>query len=117
MEKTISITAISSVSPLGSNENIIWQNLPPKGKYEFKVVNFSDRGGSNFKAQIEFAGQIFDYEVNGIVNNVVFSTGTALFEDTLYIYYGAADKCIACASVSLKELLKELLLNKVDYES
>ena len=46
-------------------ENIIWQNLPPKGKYEFKVVNFSDRGGSNFKAQIEFAGQIFDYEVNG----------------------------------------------------
>lgn len=59
----------------------------------------------------------FDYELNGIVNNVVFPTGTALFDDTLYIYYGAADKCIACASVSLKELLKELLLNKVDYES
>jgi len=55
----------------------------------------------------------FDYELNGVVNNVVFPTGTALFDDTLYIYYGAADKCIACASVSLKELLKELLLNKV----
>jgi predicted GH43/DUF377 family glycosyl hydrolase len=59
----------------------------------------------------------FDYELNGVVNNVVFPTGTALFEDTLYIYYGAADKCIACASVSLKELLKELLLNKVNHES
>ena len=58
-----------------------------------------------------------DYEIKGVVNNVVFPTGTALFEDILYIYYGAADKCIACASVSLKELLKELLLNKVDYES
>jgi predicted GH43/DUF377 family glycosyl hydrolase len=48
---------------------------------------------------------------------VVFPTGTALFDDALYIYYGAADKCIACASVSLKELLKELLLNKVNHES
>lgn len=58
-----------------------------------------------------------DYELKGVVNNVVFPTGTALFDDTLYIYYGAADKCIACASVSLKELLTELLLNKIDYES
>ena len=52
-----------------------------------------------------------DYETKGYVNNVVFPTGTALFDDTLYIYYGAADKRIACASVSLKELLSELLLN------
>lgn len=59
----------------------------------------------------------FNYELNGVVNNVVFPTGTALFDDTLYIYYGAADKCIACASVSLKELLKELLLNKVKNEN
>jgi predicted GH43/DUF377 family glycosyl hydrolase len=59
----------------------------------------------------------FDYELNGVVNNVVFPTGTSLFDDTLYIYYGAADKCIACASVSLKELLQELLLNKTNYES
>ena len=59
----------------------------------------------------------FDYELNGVVNNVVFPTGTSLFDDTLYIYYGAADKCIACASVNLKELLQELLLNKTNYES
>jgi predicted GH43/DUF377 family glycosyl hydrolase len=59
----------------------------------------------------------FDYELKGVVNNVVFPTGTALFGDILYIYYGAADKCIACASVSLKSLLKELILNKVDHES
>ncbi len=58
----------------------------------------------------------FKYELNGVVSNVVFPTGTALFDDTLYIYYGAADKCIACASVSLKELLNELLLNKMNYE-
>jgi beta-1,2-mannobiose phosphorylase / 1,2-beta-oligomannan phosphorylase len=42
------------------------------------------------------------------VNNVVFPTGTALFDDTLYVYYGAADTRIACASMSLKELMQEL---------
>jgi predicted GH43/DUF377 family glycosyl hydrolase len=53
----------------------------------------------------------FDWEVHGVVDNVVFPTGTALFDDTLYIYYGAADKHIACASVSLSALVAELLLN------
>ena len=51
------------------------------------------------------------WELKGEVNNVCFPTGAALFEDTLYIYYGAADERIACASVSLSGLLKELLLN------
>lgn len=58
-----------------------------------------------------------DYEKNGVVSNVVFPTGTSLFDDTLYIYYGAADKCIACASMSLQALLNELLLNPTHYES
>lgn len=53
-----------------------------------------------------------DWELVGVVNNVVFPTGTALFDDTLYVYYGAADKCIACASMSLKELTAELVAHK-----
>jgi predicted GH43/DUF377 family glycosyl hydrolase len=55
-----------------------------------------------------------DYELRGEVNNVCFPTGTALFGDDLYIYYGAADEQIACASMSLSGLLAELLsLRKV----
>ncbi|MFN0030995.1 MAG: pesticidal protein Cry7Aa [Flavobacteriales bacterium] len=50
-----------------------------------------------------------DWELKGEVNNVCFPTGTALFGDTLYIYYGAADERIACASVSLSSLVDELL--------
>lgn len=53
----------------------------------------------------------YNWELKGEVNNVCFPTGTALFNDTLYIYYGAADEQIACASVSISALLKELLLN------
>ena len=49
-----------------------------------------------------------EWETQGFVSNVVFPTGTALFGDTLYIYYGAADKRIAVATVSLSELLFEM---------
>jgi len=53
----------------------------------------------------------YRWELIGDVNNVVFPTGTALFGDTLFIYYGAADSHIAVASLSMSELMKELLLN------
>lgn len=57
-----------------------------------------------------------EWERKGAVNNVVFPTGTALFGDTLYIYYGAADSVIACASISLSALLVELLTYAVKDE-
>jgi predicted GH43/DUF377 family glycosyl hydrolase len=50
-----------------------------------------------------------EWELYGEVNNVVFPTGTSLFGDTLFIYYGAADTVIACASVNLPALVTELL--------
>ncbi|MEP7256568.1 MAG: hypothetical protein ABI666_12385 [Ferruginibacter sp.] len=53
------------------------------------------------------------WELKGEVNNVVFPTGTAIFDDTLYIYYGAADKRIAVVSLNLVELITELLEHKV----
>jgi predicted GH43/DUF377 family glycosyl hydrolase len=51
----------------------------------------------------------YSWEIKGEVSNVVFPTGSALFGDTLYIYYGAADKRIACVSLSLSALVAELL--------
>ncbi|MEI7492092.1 MAG: pesticidal protein Cry7Aa [Bacteroidota bacterium] len=51
----------------------------------------------------------YDWELYGEVNNVVFPTGTAIFGNTLFIYYGAADSYIACASLSLSSLLAELI--------
>lgn len=48
------------------------------------------------------------WELKGVVNNVCFPTGAVLEEDTLFIYYGAADEQIAVATVSLSALLAEL---------
>jgi predicted GH43/DUF377 family glycosyl hydrolase len=51
-----------------------------------------------------------EWELKGEVNNVCFPSGAIVEEDTLYIYYGAADERIAVASLNLQELLTELKL-------
>jgi predicted GH43/DUF377 family glycosyl hydrolase len=56
------------------------------------------------------------WECTGEVNNVVFPTGTSIFEDTLYVYYGAADEQIGCASMSLTALVNELLKHPKTYD-
>ena len=48
------------------------------------------------------------YEKIGDVNNVVFPEGLALFEDDLFVYYGAADRVIGWGKISLSALLSEL---------
>lgn len=58
-----------------------------------------------------------DWELHGEVDNVCFPCGTALFGDTLYIYYGASDRQIAYASLSLTELIAELKLNTIKDEA
>lgn len=52
------------------------------------------------------------WELIGEVNNVCFPTGTVVEHDTLYIYYGAADERIAVVSLSVSELLDELIKYK-----
>jgi predicted GH43/DUF377 family glycosyl hydrolase len=56
------------------------------------------------------------WELKGEVNNVCFPSGTALFDDTLYIYYGAADERIGTASMSISQLIKELMLHTTKNE-
>lgn len=53
------------------------------------------------------------WELTGYVNNVVFPTGTARFDERLYVYYGAADKRIAAVSLEFDELMNALLDNKI----
>lgn len=57
-----------------------------------------------------------EWELKGEVNNVCFPTGTVVIDDMLYIYYGAADRQIAYATVSLSQLLNELMLNTTSDE-
>ncbi len=48
------------------------------------------------------------YEKTGEVANVVFSCGTCVRGDTLFLYYGAADKVVGVASASLARIVDAL---------
>jgi len=47
-----------------------------------------------------------EYEVRGDVGNVVFPCGWVADGNMVFMYYGAADTCVAVASGSLTEMLK-----------
>ena len=48
------------------------------------------------------------YELEGYYPGVCFPCGKVLIGDTLYIYYGGADKYIGLATCKLQELLEDL---------
>jgi predicted GH43/DUF377 family glycosyl hydrolase len=45
-----------------------------------------------------------DYECNGFFGQVVFTCGALLEGQTLRLYYGAADTCMACAEIPLADI-------------
>jgi len=57
----------------------------------------------------------YAWELRGEVNNVCFPTGAVVIKEILYIYYGAADERIACASVNINVLINELKLNTIQH--
>ena len=50
----------------------------------------------------------YDYEIDGIYKGCVFPTGNIIVDDTLYVYYGAADKYIGVATCKINDLLNYL---------
>jgi len=52
----------------------------------------------------------FDHEINGLYKGCVFPTGNVIVGDTLYVYYGCADKYIGVATCNVEELIQSLVL-------
>ncbi|OYV62812.1 MAG: hypothetical protein B7Z72_14815, partial [Gemmatimonadetes bacterium 21-71-4] len=69
-----------------------------------------DATGTNVLART--ADPIFEavepYEKEGEIPNVVFSCGAVVRDDTLFLYYGAADRVIGVATASMKHMLDAL---------
>lgn len=53
------------------------------------------------------------YELEGIVDNVVFSCGVVLLNDQFYLYYGGGDRVIGVATIDKNQLLKNLTTCKL----
>ena len=48
------------------------------------------------------------YETDGFFGNVVFSCGCAVRNDEVTIYYGASDDSVACLTLSLEDIYRNL---------
>ncbi|WP_027473689.1 glycoside hydrolase family 130 protein [Saccharicrinis fermentans] len=47
----------------------------------------------------------YEYETNGFYQGCVFPTGNVIVDDTLYVYYGAADKYVGLATCKVSDIL------------
>lgn len=54
------------------------------------------------------------FEKRGVVNDVVFPCGYVLKDDTIFLYYGGADKVVCGATISLKTLIDYLLRSRTE---
>lgn len=57
-----------------------------------------------------------EHETSGYYNGCVFPTGNVIVDDTLYVYYGSADKYICVATSPVNELLDYLLSDNCKLE-
>jgi len=103
---------VGSAAPpikVGANWLMIYHGVSRHGVYRLGAA-ILDSSGTSVLART--ADPIFEplekYEKEGEIPNVVFSCGTVVRGDTLFLYYGAADKVIGVATASLAHMLDAL---------
>lgn len=90
---------------------LIYHGVSKTGTYRFGAALLETNNPTNVIART--VDPIMEpktpYELHGQVDNVVFSCGYILREDTVYLYYGGADAVIGVATVHLHTLLAKLI--------
>jgi predicted GH43/DUF377 family glycosyl hydrolase len=103
---------VGSAAPpikVGTNWLMIYHGVSRHKTYRLGAA-LLDSSGISILART--ADPIFEpvevYEKEGETPDVVFSCGAVVRGDTLYLYYGAADKVIGVATASLSHILEAL---------
>jgi predicted GH43/DUF377 family glycosyl hydrolase len=52
------------------------------------------------------------FEITGVEHDVVFAVGNIVIGDTIFVYYGGADKVICVATAKMNDVVDYLLKNK-----
>ncbi len=103
---------VGSAAPpirVGNNWLMIYHGVSHHATYRLGAALLGPDGTS---VLARTADSVFEplekYEKEGEVPNVVFSCGTAVRGDTLYLYYGGADRVIGVATASLAHIVDAL---------
>lgn len=88
---------------------MIYHGVSRHGMYRLGVALLDASGTSLLARTADSIFKPFEkYEMEGEVANVVFSCGAVVRGDTLFLYYGAADRVIGVATASLAHILDAL---------
>ncbi len=94
---------------VGNNWLMIYHGVSRHGTYRLGAALLEEDGLTLLsRAADPIFEPIEKYEKEGEVANVVFSCGTVVKGDTLFLYYGGADKVIGVASASLAHIIDAL---------
>ncbi len=103
---------VGSAAPpfkVGENWLMIYHGVSRHATYRLGIA-LLDPSGTTVIART--ADPVFepleDYELSGEIPNVVFSCGAVVRGDTVFLYYGAADKVLGVATASLAHILDAL---------
>lgn len=104
---------VGSAAPpirVGDKWLMIYHGVSKHSKYRLGAV-LLDSSGTTVLART--ADHIFEpleaYEKEGEVKNVVFSCGAVTRGDTIYLYYGGADKVVGVATASIAHIMNALV--------
>ena len=88
----------------------LYHGISDDGVYRLGAVLLDKKDPTNVLARTWYP--LFEpeeqYELNGVVPNVVFPCGSIVQDDTLFMYYGGADRVVNVASIGVNDLLNAL---------
>lgn len=91
----------------------IYHGVSHRGRYRLGVALLAHDG---LTILARTADPVFEpvkpYEQDGAVHNVVFSCGSVVRDDTVFVYYGGGDRVTGVATGSMKHILDTLRANK-----
>ena len=103
---------VGSAAPpikVGDNWLMVYHGVSRHGTYRLGVALLDPSGTSLLARTADPIFKPFEkYEKEGEIANVVFSCGAVVRDDTLFLYYGAADRVIGVATASLKHIVNAL---------
>jgi len=102
-------------SPPRRQVKTAWGTIDWKRKYRLGVMLIDKNNPEKiiYRSEKPILEPKEDYEINGMVPNVVFSCGAVVKDDKLFVYYGGADTVTCVAWCSLSLLLKKIQQKKL----
>lgn len=90
---------------------LIYHAVCPRGVYRAgaMLLDLADPRQVRCRAPEPMLAPEYPYEREGLWSECVFPCGNVVVAGTLYVYYGAGDKCIGVATCPLKDLIHYLL--------